>query len=317
MTGATTGGERPILITGRDGQLGFELVRALATVAPVIATTRASLDLADAAQIRDVVARLRPRLIINAAAYTAVDRAEAEEGIAFAINARAPGVLAEEAARLNVPLIHYSTDYVFDGSGLADASGGGQRPYRESDPTAPIGIYGRSKRAGEEAVLAAGGAALIFRTAWLYGERGRNFLLTMLRLAAERDEVRVVDDQVGCPTWARLVAEATAQIIAATGAAAGGASALGERQGIYHLACGGATSWHGFAAEIFSAVAAAGRRAPRLTPIPTRDYPTPAARPAYSVLDGAAVRRAFAVEMPDWRIGLALCLEPLLATPAG
>ncbi len=315
MTGATTGGERPILITGRDGQLGFELVRTLATFAPIVATTRATLDLADAAQIRDGVARLRPRLIINAAGYTAVDRAEAEEGIAFAINARAPGVLAEEAARLNVPLIHYSTDYVFDGIGIADASGG-RRPYREGDPTAPIGVYGRSKRAGEEAVLAAGGAALILRTAWLYAERGRNFLLTMLRLAAERDEVRVVDDQMGCPTWARLVAEATAQIIAGTGAAANGASGLGGRQGIYHLACGGSTSWHGFAAEIFSAVAAAGRRAPRLTPIPTKDYPTPAARPAYSVLDGSAIRRAFGVEMPDWRIGLALCLEPLFAAPA-
>jgi dTDP-4-dehydrorhamnose reductase len=299
--------DRPILLTGRDGQLGYELARTLAPLGPVAATTRTRLDLADEDAIRACVRALKPSLIVNAAAYTAVDRAETERDLAFAVNARAPAVLAEEASRLAIPLVHFSTDYVFDGTPPRDAAGRA-RPYREDDPPRPLGAYGESKLAGEEAIRAVAGVALILRIAWVYAERGRNFLLTMMRLAMERDEVRVVDDQIGCPTYARLVAEATAQILAASGPADGW-RALADRQGIYHLAGAGATSWHGFAAAIFAARAQAGERTPRLTAIPTRDYPTPAARPAYSVLDAGKVRETFGLALPDWQSQLALCLE--------
>lgn len=310
MTAPVAGEARPILLLGRSGQLGWELARTLAPLGPVHAAARTDLDLADGEAIRALVRRLKPRLIVNAAAYTAVDRAEAEPERAFAANATAPGLLAEEAARLGVPFIHFSTDYVFAGDGMRDA-GGAVRPYREDDPARPLGAYGESKLAGERAVLAAGGVALIFRVAWLYAERGRNFLLTMLRLAAEREEVRVVDDQVGCPTYARLVAEATAQVLAASGPARGFAG-LAERRGLYHLAGEGAVSWHGFAAAIFAELAASGRRTPRLIAIPTAEYPTPAKRPAYSCLDAGLARQTFGLALPHWRTGLALCLETLL-----
>src|SRR5688572_7979721 len=210
-----------VLLIGRSGQLGWELQRSLAPLGGLVALDRAGMDLADPDSIHRAIADARPEVIVNAAAYTAVDQAESEPDMAMQVNGIAPGIIAEEAARIGALMVHYSTDYVFDGA--QDA------PYREDDRTAPINVYGHTKLAGEEAVRAAGGAHLIFRTSWVYAARGSNFLLTMLRLARERSELRIVDDQVGAPTWARTVAEATAQVLGA------GPGPARERSGVYHL----------------------------------------------------------------------------------
>ncbi len=300
-----------ILLLGRQGQVGWELARTLAPLGPVIALARADLDLRDADAIRRTVRSARPRLIVNAAAYTEVDRAETQAELAMAINGLAPAVLAEEAKRLGAALVHYSTDYVFDGTG--------DRPWRENDPIAPVNAYGASKHAGEEAIAACGVDHLIFRTAWVYTNRGRNFLKTMQRLARERDELRVVADQHGAPTWARLIAEATALVLAAS-RHGDGWETLADRGGLYHLTAAGETTWCGFADAIVAASARAtdeeaqadeeaqgGRRA-RVVAIPTSDYPTPAKRPAYSVLDCSRLAETFGIRLPDWRDGLALCL---------
>ena len=285
-----------ILITGSHGQVGWELVRCLAPLGEVVALDHAGLDLADPAAVRRAVAEARPAVVVNGGAYTAVDRAEAEEAIATRINGDAPGVLAEEAARLGAALIHYSTDYVFDGTK--------QGPYREDDPVAPVNAYGRSKLAGERAVAAVGGAYLILRTSWVYAARGHNFPATILRLAGERDELRIVDDQIGAPTWARWIAEGTGAILAAgRGDPAG---YLAERGGCYHLACGGATSWYGFARELL-AVAGGGGRVATLVPIATAEYPTPAARPANSRLECARLAETFGIRLPAWEEGVRLC----------
>jgi dTDP-4-dehydrorhamnose reductase len=236
---------------------------------------------------------LKPALVVNAAAYTAVDRAESEREAAFAINARAPGVLAEEAKRLDAVLIHYSTDYVFDGEARS--------PYVEDDPVAPLSVYGESKLEGERAIAASGATALVFRTSWVYGRRGRNFLLTMQRLAAERDELRVVDDQTGVPNWSRTLAQATGRVVAM------GLPAVAERAGLYHLSSTGQATWFEFARAIVGDVAR-----PRITPIATRDYPTPARRPRYGVLGTAKFRHAFGFSLPAWRHALTECL----ASPA-
>ena len=231
----------------------------------------------------------------------------------MSVNGEAPGVLAEEAQRLGIPLVHYSTDYVFDGSGGGGASAAGDpTPYRESDPPNPISVYGRTKLAGEEAIRAVGCAHLILRIGWVYSLRGRNFLLTMLRLAAERDELRVVDDQTGSPTWARMVAEATSQILAAAWPSQSDTlSPLGERGGAYHLASADSTTWYGLTAEIVSMIAdrgGSGGRGPTVIPITSADYPTPARRPAFSVLDASLAAETFGVRLPPWRRQLALCL---------
>lgn len=223
-----------ILVFGRSGQVGGEVLRLLEGRAAVTAPSEADVDLADERALRAAVRGARPEVLVNAAAYTAVDRAESEPEVAFAVNGQAPGVLAEEATRLGALLVHYSTDYVFDG-----AKG---TPYLEADQPAPLGVYGRSKLEGERRVAAAGGRHVILRTSWVYGPRGQNFLLTMLRLFAERDEVRVVDDQIGAPTTSRFVAEATVRVIAASPPA--------ERGGVFHVTAGGRTSWHGFAQRI-------------------------------------------------------------------
>jgi len=287
-----------ILLTGRNGQVGWELARALLPLGRVHAFGHAELDLADAAAVRRKLDELRPDVIVNAAAYTAVDKAESEPEQANAVNAAAPALLAQEAASRGALLIHYSTDYVYDGAKAA--------PYVESDPTAPLGAYGRSKLAGEEGIRASGCDHLIFRTSWVYAARGANFLRTILRLAAEREELRIVADQVGAPTWARLIAEATAHALR---------QALQERSGgkfasgIFHLTAAGETSWHGFAAAIVAG--RSGLRVRQVTPIRTADYPTPAQRPANSRLATGAFRARFGLVLPDWRDCLKLCLEEI------
>ncbi|MBS0319820.1 MAG: dTDP-4-dehydrorhamnose reductase [Proteobacteria bacterium] len=278
-----------ILVTGADGQLGYELARGLAGRGDVVATSRRELDVADPDAIVATMRDVAPALVVNAAAYTAVDRAEAEPALAAAINARAPGVLAEEARRAGAVLIHYSTDYVFDG--LAHA------PYTEQDATNPLGVYGATKLAGERAIAAADADALVFRTSWVYATRGRNFLLTMQKLARERDELRVVADQRGVPNWSRTLARATATLVAR------GLPHLRERRGLYHLSSTGETTWHAFATAIVDAMPEPARR-PRVVPITTAEYPTPARRPPMSVLSAARFGRTFGFMLPPWRDAL-------------
>jgi dTDP-4-dehydrorhamnose reductase len=282
-----------ILLTGTSGQVGWELQRTLAPLGEVIAADRAVLDLADTAGIRRTVAAIAPDLIVNPAAYTAVDRAESEPDLAHAINAIAP----RELAACGMPLVHFSTDYVYDGT-KPDA-------YTEADTPNPLGAYGASKLAGDQAVLQSGAPHLILRTGWVYGLRGRNFLLTMQRLARERDTLAVVDDQFGAPTWSRLIAEATALTIARWL----DRTDQNATSGIYHLSCGGRTSWHGFAASILAQLAGTETNLARLTAIPTSGYPTPAARPGNSQLDCGKLAATFGVRLPDWENALALCLE--------
>ena len=301
---------RRILVTGKNGQVGFELLRSLSGQGEVIAVGRDEMDLSDPDSIRRAVREIRPDLIVNAAAYTAVDQAEAEPELAFAINGTAPGILAEEAKRLGAALIHYSTDYVFDGTKTS--------PWTEDDVPRPLSVYGSTKLAGERAIQAVDVPHLILRTSWVYGARGKNFLLTVLRLAKERDELSIVDDQIGAPTWCREIARATADILKRLGyGQAGFASACAERRGIYNVTAAGQTSWHGFTAAILANAASlrpidaalALDRVPALKPIPTEQYPLPAARPRYSVLANAKLRGAFGVAMPDWKASLAECMS--------
>jgi dTDP-4-dehydrorhamnose reductase len=265
-----------ILLTGRNGQVGWELQGALAPLGELTALGRAELDLGDAGRIRDAVRTTKPDVVVNAAAYTAVDKAEAERDLAFAVNAVAPGILADEAKRAGALLVHFSTDYVFDGTKGS--------PYTETDPTCPINVYGASKLAGERSIAASGCRHLILRTSWVYGPRGNNFMLTMLRLARERPELRVVDDQVGAPTSSLAIARATAQLLRP------GAG------GLYHLSAAGETTWCGFARAIF---ARAGIAMPVLA-IRTEDYPTPARRPRNSRLDCSRLRKDFDVALAPW-----------------
>jgi dTDP-4-dehydrorhamnose reductase len=289
-----------VLLAGRGGQLGWELQRTLAPFGELVALDRAGMNLADPDSIHRAIADARPAVIVNAAAYTAVDKAESEPEAAMRVNGVAPGIIAEEAARIGALMVHYSTDYVFDGAK--------PEPYREDDLPAPLSVYGRSKLAGEEAVRAAGGAHLIFRTSWVYATRGSNFLLTMLRLARERRELRIVDDQVGAPTWARSIAELTARVLGVDGAGPGPARELG---GVYHLAAAGAVSWFGFAQAIFAQARArrADFAAPALVPIPASDYPLPARRPANSRLDTGKLAAAFDLRPPRWDAMLADCMK--------
>jgi dTDP-4-dehydrorhamnose reductase len=283
-----------ILLTGASGQVGYQLERSLQGLGEVIAVGRAQMDLSDLGQVRDVLRALRPGLVVNAAGYTAVDRAELEPALAFRVNAEAPGLMAREAAALGAAMVHYSTDYVFDGHK--------QGAYVETDAADPLNVYGQSKLAGEQAIAAAGGAHLILRTSWVYGTRGHNFLTTMLRLATERAALRVVSDQVGAPTWSRTVADATALILAQ--ARAGGEGWWRQHGGIYHLACRGQTSWHGFAEAI---MAVAGIDC-AVAPIAGDQWPAAAARPRNSVMDCARLTQRFC-RLPDWQEGLRLCLE--------
>lgn len=290
---------RPILVTGVGGQVGFELLRSLQGLGTVIAVDRARLDLSDLDAVRSFVRDLQPSVIVNPAAYTAVDLAETNAAAAMRLNAETPGVLAEEAARCGAALIHYSTDYVFDGAK--------QGPYVEDDATSPENVYGRSKLAGEQAIAAAGCAHVILRTSWVYGRRGKNFLLTMLKLGAERPELRIVADQVGAPTWANTIAASTAHIVA-QGLAAENRDWWQRRSGVYHLTCGGETSWFGFARAIFE-FSASCNATPTLVPIPAAEYPVPAKRPANSVLSNEKLQRVFGLHLPAWDEALQLCLQ--------
>jgi len=292
---ANPSGKPRVLIVGNAGQLGRELERLFASVGPIVAVDRESVDLADPDQTRDLVRRSAPDVILNAAAYTAVDRAESEMPLAHAINALAPRVLAEEAAERNALLVHYSTDYVFDGRK--------QEPWTENDPPAPLSVYGASKLAGEQAVQNSRACYLIFRTSWVYGPHGSNFLLTMLRLARERDRLSIVDDQVGAPTTSIELARATHAIV--TGVLAGRFGSPQHWSGLYHMTCAGSVSWFGFAQAIFArASARLGVKAPELVPIGTKDYPTPAARPRNSVLSNAKLHARFGLQLPPWQSAL-------------
>jgi dTDP-4-dehydrorhamnose reductase len=336
-----------ILITGKNGQVGWELQRTLSTLGEVVALDRTGMDLASPDSIRAAIRDAKPSLIVNAAAYTAVDKAESEPELAMAINGVAPGILAEEAKRLNALLIHYSTDYVFDGTK--------QGPYTEDDLPNPLSVYGKTKLAGERAIQQIGGPHLICRTSWVYGARGKNFLLAILRLAKERNELRIVNDQFGAPTWSRTIAETTAQVVAqlycpftfhvsrftATEAPithdpspiAGVESPIADHRslfadvsGIYNLTSGGETTWFGFAKALLessdriahhpSPITAVqspftDHRLPNVVPIPTEQYPTPAKRPRNSVLSNRKLTERFGLIQPNWQSCLVMCLEDL------
>ena len=294
-----------ILIVGNAGQLGRELEKIFLGFGPIIGVDRESVDLADAGQTRELVCRAAPDVILNAAAYTAVDRAESERDLAYAINEQAPRVLAEEALQRNAIFVHYSTDYIFDG--------GKTTPWVESDAPNPLNVYGSSKLAGERAVENTGGKFLIFRTSWVYGPHGNNFLLTMLRLARERDRLSIVDDQIGGPTTSIELARATHAIV--IGILAGRFGAPQDWTGLYHMTCGGSVSWFGFAQAIFARAAKLlAIKPPTLTPIATKDYPTPAARPRYSVLSNAKLHARFAEKLSPWESALEETLQVLRNT---
>jgi len=305
-----------ILLLGANGQVGFELLRSLPPLGTLLAASRdgrlddgsdgLAVDLGDLDGLGRVLDAEQPDVIVNAAAYTGVDKAESEEGVATAINAAGPAALATWAAAHGALLVHYSTDYVFDGRG--------SRPYRETDATAPLGAYGRSKRAGEEALEASGASFMNFRTAWVYGARGHNFLLTMLRLGADRDHLRVVADQVGAPTPAHVLADATALAIERWSNAP--VAVRAQLLGHFHLVPSGQTSWHGFAEAIFEHAASRRliARRPVVEAIGSDQFSTPARRPAYSVMDNARFRHSFHWVAPTWQDGLAQVMDCVAAT---
>lgn len=292
-----------ILLFGKNGQVGWELNRSLQPLGEVVALAREEADFSNPENLRDIVSKTKPDVIVNAAAYTAVDKAEEEEELAETINGIAPGILAEEALKTNALLVHYSTDYVFDGKKTG--------PYIETDETNPVNAYGRTKLAGEKAIQSSGCDYIIFRTSWVYAARGQNFLLTILRLAAERDELSIVADQIGSPTTAKLIADTTTLCIrqATEEIEAGNFSS-----GLYHLATSKSTSWHGFAQEIVNLANAKLKlqlNIKEIKPIPTTDYPTPAKRPLSSRLSTEKMHNIFKVTMPDWRNELDACIEEL------
>ncbi|NMG05948.1 dTDP-4-dehydrorhamnose reductase [Brasilonema sp. UFV-L1] len=294
-----------ILLTGSTGQVGWELQRTLMTLGEVISVGREisscglRIDLSQPNTIRHVIREVQPELIVNPAAYTAVDKAESEPELAMAVNGTAPGVIAEEAKLLGAGVIHYSTDYIFNGHQAT--------PYTEQDEPCPQNIYGKTKLAGEKAIQAVGVPHLILRTSWVYSLRGKNFLLTMLKLAREREELRVVDDQVGAPTWSRMIAESTAQIVSQ-----GTQDLIGflsRKNGIYHLTATGQTSWYGFAKAIFEYDSQRNEyKLEKVVAIPSEQYPTPAKRPAYSSLDTEKISRVFGLVLPNWQRNLELVL---------
>lgn len=288
---------RPIVILGANGQIGYELMRALAPLAPLRGFVRADQDFFDLAQLQKKIAALNPVGIINAAAYTAVDKAESEPELAMSLNAKLPAMLATTATDIDAFFVHYSSDYVFNGRA--------QVPYKETDPADPQGVYGRTKLAGDEAILKLDSAAIILRTSWVYGIRGNNFFLTMQKLARDNNALRVVADQIGCPTPARFIAAATAVLIAQSNISHDG---VNPHRGLYNLASYGAVSWCEFAREIF--LNSEDFAHVEVEAITTAEYPTPAARPAYSVLDTTLAQATFGIHAADWQ---ALMLQELSA----
>ena len=290
-----------ILLIGKDGQVGWQLRRTLAPLGDIAAFDHPHLDLADADQIRAIVAEVRPTLIVNAAAYTDVDKAETESDKAMAVNGTAPGILAEEAKRLGAGIVHYSTDYVFDGVK--------QSPYTEEDEANPLNVYGKTKLAGDHAIQDSGAPHLIFRTSWVYGVRGHNFLRTLLKLFAEREEISIVDDQIGAPTWSRMIAEVTAQCLGQAFSPSTGIT-LRDISGLYNLTAAGETSWYGFAQSIADQTSAKHLvpKVSRLKPIPSEDYPLPATRSKYGVLSHQKLNNTFGLVIPPWDEQLQLCL---------
>lgn len=299
-TNPSAAAQPTILIVGAAGQVGVELRRSFAGVANMVAADRSlvegsePLDLADEAQTRALVRRVRPDVIVNAAAYTAVDRAESEPELARLINAQAPAILAEEARALGALFVHYSTDYVFNG--------GKQQPWVESDSTDPLNVYGQTKLEGEQAVERVGGRFLIFRTSWVYGPHGKNFLLTMLKLAGERPSLSIVSDQIGAPTTSIELARITHEAVDAV--LSGRLGPAENWAGLYHTTCGGSTSWFGFAEAIFARAATRGVQSPELKPLPTSGYPTPARRPANSVLSNEKLAAKLGLRLASWQQAL-------------
>jgi dTDP-4-dehydrorhamnose reductase len=286
-----------ILLIGKNGQVGWELRRTLAPLAEVVAVDYPEINFTDVPALRQFVAATRPSVVVNAAAYTAVDKAEMETELCRQVNAVAPGVLAEEAKKLGALMVHYSTDYIFDGTKTS--------PYVETDAPNPLGAYGRTKLEGDRAVKASGANHLIFRLCWVYGARGQNFMLTMQRLAREREKLRVVGDQLGCPTWSRMIAETTALALKQVLAGADRSAYNGE----YHLAAFGQTSWHGFASRIIELMPEAERKCRAVEQITTPEYPTPAKRPANSVLDCGKLQKTFGLRLPHWETSLRQVLD--------
>jgi dTDP-4-dehydrorhamnose reductase len=296
-----------VLLTGKNGQVGAELVSLLAQLGNLVALDRSQLDLSNPSEIRRVVRQVRPQIIVNAAAYTAVDKAETNEKVAVAVNAAAPATLAEEAKKIGAALVHYSTDYVFDGLK--------RDPYEENDPTNPLNVYGKTKLAGEIAIRQSGVPHLIFRISWVYGTHGQNFLLTILRLASQRKELRIVRDQIGSPNWSREIARATVSVLDNFARESNLLSSLEKVSGTYHMNAIGTTTWFEFAQEICDELSRTTTTAPwvsaatggrplmvqRINPITTAEYPTPAARPLYSVLSSERLFDTFRVRLPDWR----------------
>lgn len=292
-----------ILLLGSNGQIGWELSRCLLPLGEVISATRAQVDLSDYGKLQEFLQRAGPDVIINAAAYTGVDKAETEQDLADSVNHIAPGILAEQAEHSGALLVHYSTDYVFDGTK--------ESPYTELDTPCPVSVYGRSKLAGEQAIQESGCEFLIFRTSWVFASRGHNFLRTILRLAGEREELNIVSDQVGSPSWARLIAETTAHCLRQT---------MIERQqeafssGIYHLTARGETSWHGFAEAIVKPMPGHWKNeisVNKINPISTAEFPLPAERPKNSRLDTSLLEKHFGLTMPGWEKTLKLCMEEI------
>jgi len=302
-----------ILLTGKNGQVGAELLRLLPQVGEVVAFGHDQLDLSNPSDIRRTIREVRPQLIVNAAAYTGVDQAETDETTAHAVNAQAPGLLAEEAQKIGAVLVHYSTDYVFDGTK--------KLPYDEADSTNPINVYGKTKFTGEQAIRSSGVSHLIFRTSWVYATRGRNFLLTILRLATEREELRIVNDQVGAPTCASDVAAATTKILSPICERNDGSFVFSDVSGTYHMSAAGQTTWYDFAATMLEkakatshnldwlTTATQGRRliARRVIPISTEEFGSPTPRPAYSILSNCRLMQTFGVALPDWQTQLQRC----------
>ena len=286
-----------ILLFGRIGQVGWELRRTLAPLGQLVVVDHPEVDFTRPESVRTWIRDTAPDIIVNAAAYTAVDKAETDTVLAMQINAEAPGVMAEEAKRLGALLVHYSTDYVFDGSKPT--------PYVETDVPGPLGAYGRTKLAGDLAIQQVDCNHFIFRLCWVYGSRGGNFMLTMQRLAREREKLRVVVDQIGCPTTSRMIAETTALALARGGSR----EAAAQFKGTYHLCCSGQTSWHGFASAIIDLMPPEEKKCRAVEPIPSSEYPTPTKRPAFSVMSCAKLEHTFGLRLPDWHDCLKLVVE--------